>query len=97
MSISGAVGGLLFKTFKRANGEVETRVYPNPYFKDRKGRYSAARRTPVSEDEQRKRAQFGTIAQAVALLQRNGDKRPRPVIWADVKKQIEEKQNEGTH
>ena len=78
MSISGKMGNLIYKTFKKPDGTTETRVYQHP------GRRS----TPVTDEERKSRALFGQIARIVRLRQQDGDTRPRKVIWAEVKAEL---------
>ena len=74
-SISGKVGNMIFKTFK--NGKV--RAYPAEQRK---------RTKKLSAAETNARFTFGTIAAEVSRRMADGDKRPRKVIWADVKREM---------
>ena len=56
-SISGKVGNLVFRTFKRSGKVCVYRYKPN------------RRSTDVSPEEQAKRIRFGIISRAVALVQ----------------------------
>ena len=80
-SISGKLGKVLFKTFTRPDGTSVTRVYQAD---DRK-----KRRTRPSDREVTHRRVFGRIASEVARLQRNGDTRPKKIIWDEVAQNIQ--------
>ena len=79
-SISGKVGNYLFKTYKR-NGRKEVRVYLRPTD-------SYHRLTKVSATEITQRKRFGEACREVARRIKEGDHRPRKVIWAEVKKDL---------
>lgn len=55
-SISGRVGGMLFKTFNKPDGSTETRVYNLPRRKN--GSYGYDRKKPLSETELKARELF---------------------------------------
>ena len=82
-SVSGKCGNMIFKTFKRPNGKTETRAYFNPYHRTRLGKVSARKSKPT-ESEIKARSNFGAIASEVARRLREGDTRPRSVIWKEV-------------
>lgn len=65
-AISGKIGGVLYKTYKRPNGKSETRVYLLP--KKENGKYGYERKTPVSENEMAARARFAQVTQAYKNL-----------------------------
>ena len=76
-------GNMIFKTFKRPNGKKETRAYFNPYHRSRWGKVSARKSKPT-ESEIKARFSFGAIASEVARRLREGDTRPRSIIWKEV-------------
>ena len=59
-SISGRIGGIEFRTFKRANGKTETRAYPLP--RKQNGSYGYERKTPLSDNEITARSRFAKAA-----------------------------------
>lgn len=59
-NISGKCGGLLYKTFTRANGKKETRVYILP--RKENGKYGYTRKAAYSENEIASKARFAQIA-----------------------------------
>ena len=88
-SVSGKCGNMIFKTFKRPNGKTETRAYFNPYHRTRLGKVSARKSKPT-ESEIKARSNFGAIASEVARRLREGDTRPRSIIWKEVTKELRE-------
>ena len=88
LSISGKLGGMIFKTYTRPDGTTETRAYPNPY---RQQGYQ--RSTPVTAKEARSRNLFGQISREVTRRLRSGDTRPRNIIWAEVKAALSDSAN----
>jgi len=82
-SASGKCGNMIFKTYKRPNGKKETRAYFNPY-RTRWGRVLNARKSKPTESEIKARFNFGAIASEVARRLREGDTRPRSIIWKEV-------------
>lgn len=80
-SISGTVGGLVFKTYKRRDGKTETRVYSNPFADGWK------RRSKLSKKELAARKNFSLMAKEVLARIAAGDKRPRKEIWKEVKEE----------
>ena len=89
LSISGAVGPLMYKTFHKPDGSTVTRVYPNPYFRDKRFGPRTQRTTAVSEREKLQRQRFARIAKQVAIRIANGDTRPKSEIWAELKRETE--------
>ena len=65
-SISGKCGGLLYKTYTRANGKNETRVYILP--RKENGKYGYERKTPLSDKELAIRNRFTQAAEYVKNL-----------------------------
>jgi len=65
-NISGKVGGVLYKTFKRRDGKKETRVYLLPKRKD--GSYGYERKKPASKNEIAARSTFAAVRLRVANL-----------------------------
>ena len=61
--VSGRCGQMLYKTFKRADGTKETRVYFLP--KQANGKYGYGRRTKPSEAETRTRAKFAQVSRII--------------------------------
>jgi hypothetical protein len=80
LSISGKLGGMIFKTYTRPDGTTETRAYRNPY---RAPGYQ--RSTPVTENEVRSRSRFSLMSREVTRRINAGDRRPRKAIWEEVK------------
>ena len=83
-SISGTISrshehNLIAKTFRKADGSQETRMYWMP---------KQQRSTPLSKSEIQSRSRFAQMAQEVSKRIEAGDRRPRKLIWADVKSQI---------
>ena len=88
LSISGKLGGMIFKTYTRPDGTTETRAYPNPY-----RRHGYRRSTPVTAKEKRQRAIFAEVSREVTRRLRSGDTRPRNIIWAEVKVALSDSAN----
>ena len=65
-SISGKVGGMLFRTYKRRDGSTETRAYMLPH--KRKGGYGYERKARVTENEMAARAKFTQISTMLSLM-----------------------------
>ena len=86
MSISGTLGGLLYKTYHKANGETETRVYRNPYYRH-PGAKQSWRKTPVTAKERAARERFALMAKEVTAKINAGDRRTKKEIWKEVKEQ----------
>jgi hypothetical protein len=80
-SVSGKLGKVLFKTFTRPDGSSVTRMYST------EGHHK--RRTPPSDRELAQRQRFARIASAVALCRRNGDTRPKKLIWSELARTIQ--------
>lgn len=80
LSLSGTLGNIVFKTYRRPNGTTETRAYRKP---------ANQRTTPVTDKECAARTRFSRMAQEVARRIREGDQRPKNLIWAEVKKNID--------
>ena len=75
-SVSGKMGNLIFKTFTRPDGSSVTRVYSSESHKPR--------RTPPSDRELAQRARFAAMSRALAQRRRNGDTRPKKIIWDEL-------------
>lgn len=71
-SLSGRMGNLIFRTVKRADGEI--RVYAN-----KASDYQ--RSTPLSDNEIKNRDRFEVVNRTLRRLWKAGDKRPRKVLW----------------
>ena len=65
-SISGKVGGMLFKTYKRPNGKTETRAYFMPVKAN--GKYGYTRKTKVTDKEKARRSLFSQASAMVSLM-----------------------------
>ena len=65
-SISGRIGGVEFRTFKRPNGKTETRAYPLP--RKQNGSFGYERKTPLSSNELAARGRFTQAAAYVNSL-----------------------------
>ena len=88
LSISGKMGGMIFKTYKRPDGTTVTRAYPNPY-----RQHGYQRSSPVTDNEARSRNRFALISREVTRRLRSGDTRPRNIIWAEVKAALSDSTN----
>ena len=88
ISISGKLGGMIFKTYTRPDGTTETRAYPNPY-----RQHGYQRTTPVTDKEKRQRTLFAQVSREVTRRLRSGDRRPRSIIWAEVKAELSDSAN----
>ena len=64
--VSGRCGQMLYKTFKRADGTKETRVYLLP--KRSNGKYGYGRRTKPSEAELGTRAKFAQVSHIIKIM-----------------------------
>ena len=60
-NISGKIGGLLYRTYKRPNGKTETRAYLLP--RKQNGSYGYERKTPLSDNEITARNRFAQAAE----------------------------------
>lgn len=65
-NISGKCGGLLYKTFTRADGKKETRVYILP--RKENGKFGYSRKAAYSESEIASKARFAQIAGMIKAL-----------------------------
>ena len=65
-SISGRVGNVLYKTYKRPNGKTETRAYLLP--RKQNGSFGYERKTPLSSNELAARGRFTQAAAYVNSL-----------------------------
>ena len=79
-SLSGKLGSVIFRTFRKADGTTETRMYKNPYW----GRDRPAKKSKLSDKEIANRRLFKEVSQEVTLRQESGDKRRRGVIFKEV-------------
>jgi hypothetical protein len=70
-SLSGKLGGMVYRTLKSGKIVVSTPAEP--------------RTKPLSPAERKARASFAVIASEVARRMRAGDKRPKSLIWQEVK------------
>ena len=75
-SISGKLGKVIFKTFTRPDGSSFTRIYSTEGH--------AKRKSKPSDRESDNRRRFARIASEVARLKRNGDTRPKQLIWREL-------------
>ena len=80
-SVSGKIGKVIFKTFTRPDGSSVTRVYPADGY--------TPRRTAPSERELAQRQRFARIASAFAQCRRNGDTRPKKILWDELSRTIQ--------
>jgi len=87
-SISGKLGNVIFKTHKGSDGKPKTTMHRYGHFDKKKGRWvnNYERKTPLSKNERKARSNFGIMSKEVAKRQAQGDKRPRKLIWDDVKR-----------
>lgn len=67
---------LEFRTFQRPDGTTETRAYIC---------HKKERSTPPTDKEMKQRARFSALNSEVLRRIKAGDKRPRKVIWEEVK------------
>ena len=65
-SLSGKSGGVIFRTYKRPNGETETRAYL--LRKKKNGAFGYERRTKPSDDELKRRHKFANATGAAAKM-----------------------------
>lgn len=65
-NISGKSGGLLYRTYTRANGKKETRVYILP--RKENGKFGYTRKAAYSENELASKARFAQIAAKIKAL-----------------------------
>jgi len=65
-SISGRVGNVLYKTYKRPDGKTETRAYLLPRKND--GSFGYERTAPLSPKELESRGRFFNVCQAIKNL-----------------------------
>ena len=65
-SISGRVGGMLFKTFKRPDGSTQTRAYFLP--KKENGKFGYERKKAASKNEIASRAKFAKVSAVLNSL-----------------------------
>ena len=80
-SISGKVGDMVFKTYRRRDGKSETRIY----------RYKKPQsRRSISKNEINARYLFSKRQAYVNNLLRSGDKRTKKELWKEAKEQIKE-------
>ena len=80
-SISGKLGNVIFKTFTRPDGSSVTRVYSSEGHKQRS--------TKPSDRELAQRARFAAMSRALAQRRRNGDTRPKKIIWDEVSRTLQ--------
>ena len=73
-SLSGKLGNMIYRTLK--SGKIVA-SFP-----------SQQRSTPLSNREVATRRQFACIASEVARRMRDGDKRPRTIIWHEVESEL---------
>ena len=65
-SMSGKVGNMLFKTFKRPDGKTETRAYLMP--RRENGKFGYERKTRVSEKEKAQRNRFSDVSHMLSSM-----------------------------
>ena len=65
-SVSGKIGNVLYKTFKKPDGSTETRAYLLP--RKENGKYGYERKTPVSKKEIAVRAKFSLVSERISRL-----------------------------
>ncbi len=86
LSLSGAMGNVIFRTFKKRDGKTETRMYSNPYHKHN-GQGGWHRKSKPSKKEVAAREQFSQMAREVSRRIAAGDRRTRKEIWKEVKEE----------
>jgi hypothetical protein len=69
-NISGRVGSVLYKTYTKADGSKETRMYGLPMKKN--GEYGFERKTPPTKKELANRARFMLAHQKLTNLSQEG-------------------------
>ena len=65
-NISGKIGGLLYRTYKRPNGKTETRAYLLP--RKQNGKFGYTRKAAYSENEIASKVRFAQIAGMIKAL-----------------------------
>ena len=76
----------MYKTYHKSNGQTETRVYRNPYYRH-PGAKQSWRKTPVTAKERAARERFALMAKEVTAKINAGDRRTKKEIWKEVKEQ----------
>lgn len=66
-NISGKSGNVLFKTYTKADGSKETRVYLLPH-RSGYNKYGYERKAPLSQNELASRARFKQVAERINSL-----------------------------
>ena len=72
-SMSGKVGNMLFKTYKRPDGKTETRAYLMP--RRSNGKFGYERKTRVSEKEKAIRNRFSDVSHKLSSMSEEDKKR----------------------
>ena len=87
-SASGKTGNVQFRTFKRADGETETRMYLLPRKKN--GAFGYERKTPVSEREIKVRSIFSKRQEFVTNFLKDNPGMTKKQAWDIAKKEIKD-------
>ena len=85
-NVSGKMGGLVFRTYKKPDGTKETRVYGMP--KRRDGRYGYERKTKPSQKELDARSLFARRQAFEQGLLASGKYHSKTEAWKIAKQQI---------
>ncbi len=87
--IANVSGTLSKTTIRTSNGTITRRVVAQVRNGKQKIfiREEGPRRTEISDSEKQARSAFASMASKVARRIANGDRRPRKLIWAEVKEQ----------
>lgn len=85
-SASGKTGNVQFRTYKRANGETETRMYLLPRRKN--GAFGYERKTPVSKHEMKCRSLFSKRLAFVTNFLKDNPGMTKKQAWEVAKKTI---------
>ena len=85
-SASGKTGNVQFRTFRKPDGSIETRMYLVPRAEN--GKYKYERSTPVSEREMQVRELFSKRQQRVNQLRADNPKLSKKKAWQIAKNEI---------
>ena len=85
-SASGKTGNVQFRTYRKPDGSIETRMYLVPRAEN--GKYKYERSTPVSKHELQVRSIFSRRQARVLQLMAENPKLSKKKAWAIAKKEI---------
>ena len=87
-SASGKTGNVQFRTFRKPDGSIETRMYLVPRAEN--GKYKYERSTPVTEREKQVRELFSKRQQRVNQLLKANPKLSKKEAWKIAKTEIKD-------